>query len=450
MKPKSWHMNRRTFLRSATGVAMSLPFLDCMRGTATCAAASKELPKRLCSIFFPYGASVPGDDHDDRDWGWFPVIEGDSFRYTKVMEAFNPLREHISVIGGLSHPTGRGIGGHDTGDIFLTGASFGGANFKNTVSMDQLAAEKYGDLTRFSSLVLSSDGGIGMPTRSKTLSFTQSGQPIPGLDKPQQIFDRLFGDGTGTVEENRRRLGTESSMLDMVMDQSQSLRKKLGKQDREKYDEYLTSVRDIEQRVARSQEWLDIPKPKVEEGSVDLAVSTDAPIEYINTMYDLMYLAFQTDSTRIATYMLSAMNGNVSNQFSKALGLGSQHELAHGAGKPGGFPRQGEWNQCLINGLAGFLNKMAVTPEGDGCMLDNTMVLMGTSNSRTHNNHNYPLVFAGGSNMGFKHGQYHIFNEGDDDKDKPMSNLLFTMLNRMDVLDDGFNDSTGDLSELQV
>jgi hypothetical protein len=332
----------------------------------------------------------------------------------------------------------------------LTGASFGGANFKNTVSMDQLAAEKYGDLTRFSSLVLSSDGGIGMPTRSKTLSFTQSGQPIPGLDKPQQIFDRLFGDGTGTVEENRRRLGTESSMLDMVMDQSQSLRKKLGKQDREKYDEYLTSVRDIEQRVARSQEWLDIPKPKVEEGSVDLAVSTDAPIEYINTMYDLMYLAFQTDSTRIATYMLSAMNGNVSNQFSKALGLGSQHELAHGAGKPGGFPRQGEWNQCLINGLAGFLNKMAVTPEGDGCMLDNTMVLMGTSNSRTHNNHNYPLVFAGGSNMGFKHGQYHIFNEGDDDKDKPMSNLLFTMLNRMDVLDDGFNDSTGDLSELQV
>lgn len=441
-------MDRRTFLRSATGLALGLPFLDCMRGSASAASSVTALPKRLCTIYFPYGASVPRDDHEHRDWGWFPIREGNSFRFTQVMESLNPLREYVSVIGGLSHPTGRDIGGHDTGDIFLTGASFAGANFSNTISFDQLAAAKYGDQTRFASLALSSDGGIGMPTRSKTLSFTQSGQPIPGLDKPQQIFDRLFGDERGTVEEARRRLGTEASMLDLVSDQSKSLRKKLGKQDQQKYDEYLASVRDIEQRVVRSQHWLDIAKPEVNASGLNLSVSQDAPLEYIRTMYDLMYLAFQTDSTRYITYMLSAMNGEISREFSRALGLDQQHRLAHDAGKPGGFPNQGKWNQCLVENLARFLQRLADTPEGEGNMLDNTMLLCGTSNSRTHNNHNYPLIFAGGGNLGIKHGQYHIFNDDDDDMDKPMSNLLFTMLNRMDVAHSGFSDSTGDLSEL--
>lgn len=446
MKQKSWHLDRRSFLRGS-GVALALPFLDCMHGTAS-AAKTSEAPKRLCSIYFPYGASVPGDDHEERDWGWFPVREGDGFRYTKVMEPLSALRNSVSVIGGLSHPTGREIGGHDTGDIFLTGAGFKGANFKNTVSFDQIAAEKIGHKTRFSSLVLSSDGGIGMPTRSRTLSFTASGQPIPGLDNPRQIFDRLFGDEKGTIEQTRRRLATESSMLDLVLEQSKSLRNKLGAQDKVKYDEYLASVRDIEQRVQRSEKWLEIPKAKVDSEELALSASTDAPLEYIKVMYDLMYLAFRTDSTRLATYMLSAMNGNVSNQFPKALGLSSQHDLAHKAGKPGGFPRQGKWNLCLIEQLAYFLGRLEETREGEGTMLDNTMVLMGTSNSRTHNNRNYPLVFAGGGNMGVKHGQFLTYNKGN--ADQPMSNLLFTMLNRMGISDTGFADSTGDLSELYV
>ncbi|MDA7640421.1 DUF1552 domain-containing protein, partial [Opitutaceae bacterium] len=264
MADKSWHINRRTFLKG-TGVALALPFLDCMRTPAHAAkAAGAGLPKRLCAIHFPYGASVPAEDHEDREWGWFPVREGSGFRFTKVLQSLEPLRKYTTVIGGLSHPTGRHIGGHDTGDIFLTGADFSGANFSNTISFDQIAAAKIGHETRFASLALSSDGGIGMPTRSKTLSFTQSGQPIPGLDKPQQIFDSLFGIDGGTIAEQRRRLKTETSLLDRVLDQSRSLRNKLGKQDQEKYDEYLTSVRDIEQRVARSQEWLDIPKPKVD------------------------------------------------------------------------------------------------------------------------------------------------------------------------------------------
>ena len=142
------------------------------------------------------------------------------------------------------------------------------------------------------------------------------------------------------------------------------------------------------------------------------------------------------------------MHDSTSNQFSKALGLGTQHELAHGAGKPGGFIRQGKWNVCLAENLARFLQKMADTPEGDGSLLDNTMVLMGTSNSRTHNNHNYPLIFAGGNNMGFKHNQYLTYEKNGEDM--PMSDLLFTMLNRMGISDTGFSDSVGDLSDLYV
>ncbi|MHC4995876.1 MAG: DUF1552 domain-containing protein, partial [Planctomycetota bacterium] len=207
MTRKSWHLDRRAFLRGS-GVTLGLPFLDCMREDVK--AAGNDTPKRLCSVYFPYGASVPAEDHDDRDWGWFPVREEGGFRYTKVMEPLEGLRDHVSVIGGLSHPSGHGIGGHDTGDMFLTGASFKGANYRNSVSFDQVAAMNYGDQTRFASLVLSSDGGIGMPTRSKTLSFTQSGQPIPGLDDPRLIFERLFGDEKGTIEQTRQRLATES------------------------------------------------------------------------------------------------------------------------------------------------------------------------------------------------------------------------------------------------
>lgn len=448
MARKSWHLDRRTFLRGS-GVALGLPFLDCMHSVVsakTNTEKSKDIPKRLCSVYFPYGASVPSEDHADRDWSWFPVREGDDFRYTQVMKPLEPLRKYVSVIGGLSHPSGHGIGGHDTGDIFLTGASFKGANYQNSISFDQVAAKKFGKLTRFPSLVLSSDGGIGLPTRSRTLSFTTTGQPIPSLNKPQQIFDRLFGDESGSLEQTRRRLATESSMLDLLLGESKTLRNKLGTQDQRKYDEYLSSVRDIEKRVERSERWLDIPKGEVDESSLDLDVTTDSPLEYIRTMYDLIFLAFQTDSTRIATYMLSAMNGNTSNQFSRALDLGSQHELAHGASKENGFPRQGKWNRCLIEHLAHFLQRLADTPEGEGNMLGNTMVLLGSSNSRTHNNHNYPLVFAGGANMGIKQGQYLTFN--DDGEDRPMSNLLFTMLNQMGVTEEEFSDSTGDLSEL--
>ena len=124
MADKSWHMDRRTFLKG-TGVALGLPLLDCMRSPAQASTSSSlAMPKRMCAIHFPYGASVPSEDHEDRDWGWFPVREGDNFRYTRVLKSLEPLRDHTTVIGGLSHPTGRKIGGHDTGDVFLTGADF--------------------------------------------------------------------------------------------------------------------------------------------------------------------------------------------------------------------------------------------------------------------------------------------------------------------------------------
>ncbi|MHC4995426.1 MAG: DUF1552 domain-containing protein [Planctomycetota bacterium] len=444
MAGKSWRLDRRTFLRGSGGIALGLPMLESMSHAAKAGAA--EAPRRFCGMYFPYGASSPSEDHADREWGWLPVREGDGFRYTKVLEPLTGLRDKITVMGGLSHPKGRDIGGHDTADIFLTGASFMGANFKNDISLDQAAAMAIGERTRFPSLTLSTDGGIGEPTRSSTLAFSASGQPIPSLSEPRQIFARLFGADAGSVEQARKRLANSGSMLDILLEHSKSMRGRLGKQDQRKYDEYLNSVREIEQGVERSERWLDIPKPEVDEGSLDLSATPDGPREYIGVMYDLMFLAFQTDTTRLATYQLGSMNGatSIAGAFPSAVGLGaSLHKLAHGAGKKGGFVAQGKWDRFQAEQLARFLNRLATTEEGDGTLLDRTMVLFGSSNSRTHNNNNYPLLLAGGQGLGLKGNQYLTYGE-----DTPMSNLLATVLNRITPAAESFADSTGELTEL--
>ena len=185
---KSWHFNRRTFLQG-TGVTLALPWLDCMAE----AHDAVDLPARLASVYFPFGVSLPSDKSEHADWNWFPKKEKDTFHFRNSLKSLESLREHVTVLGGLSHPAGRKMGGHDTGDIFLTGANFRGTTYRNSISLDQYIASHIGEQTRFGSLVLSSDGGVGEPTRSTTLSFTSQGRPIPAISSPRQIFDRLFG-----------------------------------------------------------------------------------------------------------------------------------------------------------------------------------------------------------------------------------------------------------------
>jgi hypothetical protein len=441
MSKKSWHLSRRTFLQGS-GVAMALPFLDSMAD----AADAQELPRRFCSVYFPFGVSLPPEKHEHAEWNWFPEGGGKDFRFRNVLRSLEPLKQDVTVLGGISHPSGHKMGGHDTGDIFLTGARFNGSDFSNSISLDQFAALEIGNQTRFPSMVLSSDGGVGEPTRSTTLSFSREGRPVPALASPKQVFSRLFGDGDNDTAAEQRQLENSGSILDLVLENARSLKNRLGRQDQNKFDEYLSSVRDIEQRVQRSQHWLDIPKPEVPAGAVNIEVSQDAPREYLQSMYDLMFLAFQTDSTRLATYMIGQVAGatTIANAFPACIGLqGNWHGLAHGAGKKGGYERLGRFDQFLAEQLAAFLEKLATTPEGDGTMLDRTIVLYGSSNSRTHNNKNYPLILAGGKGLGLKQGQYLRYKD-----DIPLTNLFVTILHRLGIESPSFADSSGELTDV--
>ena len=442
MSTSSWKISRRTCLQGL-GVSLGLPLLD---GMVHGEQKTRPRPKRMCCVYFPFGVAMPKDGTPDRPWGWFPTGQGADYQLTNPLKPLAALRNELTVLGGLSHPRGRSMGGHDTGDTFLTGAKLSGSSFSNTVSMDQYAAAFVGDQTRFPSLTLSSDGGVGEPTRSTTLSFTRTGRPVPALASPQQIFNRLFGAGDGSTEAQRRRLEQSGSLLDLLLENSKSLKHRLGTRDKKKLDDYLASVRAVEKRVQQSQRWLSIPKPKIDPKSIDLAVDQDAPREYLRAMYDLLFLAFQTDTTRLATYMIGQVAGatTIANAFPACIGLkGNWHGLAHGAGKVGGAERLGRFDQFLAEQFGYFLQRLNETPEGDGTLLDHTLVLYGSSNSRTHQNRNYPLVLAGGTGLGLKHGHYRRYGN-----DVPLSNLFVTMLDRIGVPVEGFADSTAEMSDL--
>ena len=444
MSKKSWHIDRRSFL-VGTGASLALPYLECMGSEAKLAAA----PNRLCGIYFPFGVSLPKEDSEQAKWRWFPEGEGQDFQFNESLKSLEPLRNKLNIIGGLSHPNGRKMGAHDTGDTFLTGAMLEGKFLRNSVSLDQVAAKAIGNQTRFSSLTMSTDGGVGEPTRSSTLSYNDKGRPIPALNEPQQIFDRFFGAGDKDTFAAQRRLKGTDLMLDRILEHSKSVRGKLGSHDREKLDEYLASVREIEQRVARSQAWLEVPRPVLsDEDRAVLKLDSDdqAPREFIRTMYDLIYLAFRTDSTRIATYQIASMAdaSSKAGKFPQLAGFkGSLHSLAHDWNKPAGAENLGKWDQFMANQLSYFLSRLDACQEGDNTLLDRSLVLYGSSNSQTHNNSNYPLVLAGGAAMGIKHGQFLKMSDK-----VPMTNLFVTMLNQIGVPTESFADSNGEITDI--
>ena len=340
------------------------------------------------------------------------------------------------------------MAGHTTADTFLTGSHLTSLKHQNSVSLDQWVAEKIGDRTRFPSLTLSSDGGVGERLYSTTLSFSRSGRPIPAMASPRQIFARLFGaDENKAIVEDR--LKRSSSMLDLILEHSRSLQTKLSGRDRAKLEEYLASVRGLEQQVERAENWLDVAKPQVEADAVNLDAAPESPTDYIRTMYDLMFLAFQTDSTRVATYMIGSMVGsNTVLRFApvQLFKFRPWHAIAH-HGASGrvkdGCKNLGRFDQYLIEQCAYFLDRLKSAPEGDGTILDRTIVLYGSSNSSSHVNRNYPLVLAGGHSLGFTHGQSLQFPES-----VPLSNLFVTMLDRMNLPVKSFSDSTGDIAEV--
>ncbi len=439
---KSWQINRRTALKGA-GICLALPWLEAMSWAKP--AGKTPTASRFCGILFPYGVALPKDNDPEREWGWFPKGKGKDYELTNVLQPLEPLMDDVSIFTGLSHPDCRAMNGHDTGDTFLTGSRLTDGVYKNTVSLDQVIASKLGHLTRHPSLTLSTDGGIGPRTRSTTLSYSAKGQPIPALSDPKQIFRRMFGQDQAS-KSDQARLETTGSILDLVMGQSKDLRRHLGKADQRKLDEFETSVRDVEIRVERSREWLKVPLPDVDQGSIALDASPEGAKDYIGAIYDLMFLAFQTDLTRIATYQIGSYGPTLARTFPAALGLEANwHSLAHKANKKGQATVLGKFDQFLAQNLAWFVQRLKDTPDGDSgkSLLDTTVVLYGSTNSRTHVNRNYPLLLAGGSGLGLKHNHYLHFPES-----VPMSNLFVTLMQAMGIEAEAFNDSTGTLNGL--
>ncbi len=465
MKTSLMSLDRRRFLRGA-GVALALPLFESFPKFAG-AAEQTAAPKRLGCFYMPDGVPMPlAADPAYQDWAWFPHGKGKDFKLTKCLEPLEPLRSELTVLSGLSHPSARSIHGHSNADQFLTGAPTGpSGDYTNSISLDQEFAAHVGDQTRFSSLVMSTDGGTGTPRGTHTMSFNRSGRSIPAEHRPKRIFDMLF---VKSDDDAARRLALSQSALDDLLADARSLRSTLSASDQKSLDEYLQSVRETEIRIEKAKRWFNIPYPTVDVDHLKLDITPDDPRGYLQTMFELIYLAFRTDSTRVATYQIGRENGiGVSDYLARAVGFNLTHQLTHETKEPDGWKNFGTYCRFLSEVYGSFVEKLKATPEpgGSGQMLDNTLLLFGSASSAFHLSRNYPLILTGGRNMGFRHGQY-LNYAGDKAaggawdggtepwqidaarEDIPLSNLFVTMLQRLGIETERFADSTGTLTDV--
>ena len=459
-------LDRRRFIRGS-GAALALPFLSSSLPLSAAESGQRTNPKRLACIYFPDGVPMPlRDDPAYEDWSWFPHGAGTEFTFTKCTEVFEPLRKDLTVLSGFSHPEARKVHGHRNADQFLTAAKIRREGpYKNSISLDQLYAEHVGDQTRFSSLVMSTDGGIGTPRAAQTLSFSRTGRAIPAEQSPKRIFDMLF---VKSDADAARRLAMSESALDEMLEDAKDLRSILSSDDKLRFDEYLDSVREAEVRVQKARDWVNMPLPTVDQSQLEQDVSPDAPRLYVQTMLDMIYLAFKTDSTRVATYQIGRENGaGVSDRLARAVGFKLAHQLTHDTKYPGGWEKLGKYCRFLNEEFVRFVNRLKETPEpaGKGSMLDNSLILFGSASSAFHLSRNYPLVLAGGHNMGFKHGRYlnyagaspfrgawfggpEPYTKETPREDQPLTKVFVTMLQQLGMETESFAGATGNLPEL--
>lgn len=433
MSRKSWHLDRRTVLKSA-GVCLALPWLECM------AADRKVTPKqRFFAGYFAYGVPMPADDAPDRlRHGWFPIGEGKDYQAPAMHDSIMPLRDKITFLSGLSHPAMRGTSAHKGADYFLTGADILKTYDKQSISIDQYLAQSLGRDTRFPSLVTSSFGGVNRPYRSSTLSFDRSGRPIPALNNPAEIFRRMFGEVTG-AEKNA--LASRGSIIDEILSEAKDLNRRLGKIDKAKMEEYLTSVREVERLTERSVEWQTTPKPKVDASKLELTANTTSPREYLTVMYELLALALQTDTTRVVTFQTACEEAGPTDRFPSAIGLSnSSHNLSH---EKKDYADVAKYITFLNEMHSNFIKKLDSVQEGNGTLLDNTLCFYGCATSKTHRAINYPIILSGGKNLGFKHGSHLHYSEN-----VPLSNLFVTIANQLARPTKRFSDSTSDITEV--
>ena len=458
-------LNRRGFLWGS-GMALALPWLETFANEKE---AGQGTPKRFVSIYHPDGVGLPlKTDPAWKDWSWFPRGGEHDFQLTKVLDVLEPLRQDIIIYSGLSHPAARRVHGHSNADQYLTGADIGGHGpYRNTVSLDQVIAEESGNLTRHASLVMSTNGGIGGPRGAQTQSYNREGRPIPAMNKPKQIFDTLF---VTTGKEAKEKLARSQSALDFLIENTRALDRKLSMADRRQLQQYMDAVRDTEIKLERAQKWVNTPIPEVDTQHLVLEAGPEEARLYFQTMYELIYLSFLSDSTRVATFQLGRENGEGPHDLlSKAVDLGKAHALTHDVKKPNGWQNLGTYNRYQASEFGRFVQKLRNTPEpdGHGNMLDNTFAMHGSASSSFHLSRNYPIISAGGKNLGFRNGRYLKFGTGNEDnqagagitsdsgwqsrvkvEEEPLAALFVTILQRMGIDADSFSGHAGTLARV--
>jgi BMFP domain-containing protein YqiC len=436
-RAESRSLSRRSFLQAA-GVMLALPFLDAMLPSVARAALAATpfdaavKPRRMLAICNNLGL-LP--DH------FFPRGQGRDYSPSPYLKLLANHRDQFTVFSGVSHPDVDG--GHPADNCFLTAAPHPGrGGFRNTISLDQFIAERIGHLTRFPSMNL----GVNVQQGARSLSWTGSGVLIPAEEKASNIYKMMFLQGSRQeVEKQQRQLEVGKSILDSVADQAKDLQRGVGSRDRDRLDQYFTSVRELEKRMAMSREWDSKPKPKT---TAPMPLDPASPREYmekVRLMYDMAKLAFETDSTRSVALLLDSVNSPAIEVEGIKITSG-YHDLSHHGRSPVKLAQLqaiDEWHMKLLDNL--FTELKEIREDGQ-TLLDRTMILYGTNlgNANTHVTTNLPTLFAGG---GFRHGQHLVF---DNIRNYPLPNLFVSMLQRMGIEVDKFASATGTMRGLEM
>jgi hypothetical protein len=432
------HLSRRTFLRGA-GVTLALPLLESMIPAATLLGQTAAKPRtRLGAIYFPHGAIMSQ---------WTPAAEGAGFELTPILQPLKPFYNQISIISDLRHANAYGSGAtanhNRSAAAYLSGAfAETGAQPSLGITVDQIAAQTIGQDTPLPSLELtieepSLNCGDGLSCSYRdTISWQGAHAPLPMQNNPQVVFERLFGDGN-TAEQRKERRAQSISLLDSVVGEASSLHRKLPASDRTRLDQYLSDVREIERRVQKAGQQLsdDLPVPEAPTG-----VPRDVE-EHIKLMYDLQVLAWQAEITRVSTFLMcKELSGST---YPKSGVRDAFHTLSHHSNVKESIERFAVLNAYHVGLFAYFLEKLRATPDGDGTLLDHSLVLYGSgmSDGNQHNHTDLPIVLAGGASGRLKGGR-HLRHP----KNTPMANLLVAMLDTLGIPTDKFGDSNGEVN----
>ena len=440
------HLPRRTVLRGL-GATIALPLLDGMVPALTAIGRTAAAPVRRFGVFYvPNGMSMPY---------WFPKVEGPMDNLPPTLQSLNRMKDRVLLCGGLDDEAAnlvKGGGDHArSAGTFLTCVPFkitSGADVHAAVSMDQIAARELSKETQIASLELgiesnamvgNCDGGASC-AYTNTIAWRTPTTPLPIENDPRAVFERLFGTSGSTDPEARRaRLRRDRSILDAVGSELQGLERVIGPGDRVKLDEYLDALRDVERRIRMAEEQSARELPVVDQ---PIGVPSDYA-EHARLMMDLLALAYQTDLTRISTFMLAR---EVSGRAYPEIGVSdSHHPLSHHQDEPAKLERLHKINEHHFRQFAYLVEKLAGQPEGDGTMLDSTLFLYGTgiSDSNTHFHDDLPIALVGGRAAGIKGGRYIRYAD-----DTPLANLHITILEKLGVRAEALGDSTGKLDRL--